>query len=392
MGHQFAEIAFTPAVRAIQSELGSRDGYAAMDSGENYNYVLSENEAAFIGARDSFYMASVGETGWPYVQHRGGPAGFMKVLDEHTLGFADYSGNRQYVSTGNFAGDSRVSLFFMDYPNQRRLKMLGRVRVIGDDEPELLARLEDDDYRARVERGFIIEIEAFDWNCPQHITPRYSETEVEAMLQPLQDELARLRSADTADTDAVLLEAAPQRVPGTAPERDNPDDEVLGSGPVELVISGVRQLTPRVRAYELRAPDGGDLPPVEAGAHLQIPVRLANGELVEKHYSVASNPSRRDIYEIAVLKEEQGRGGSVAVHASFALGRVLRTIPPMNLFALHADDKPALLIAGGIGITPIKAMAQALEARGVPFHLHYAAGLALKCPIVNDSDCNWVTT
>ena len=179
MAHKFAEIAFTPVVRAIQQQEGSRAGYARMDGGEDYNHRLTAREATFIAARDSFYMASVGETGWPYVQHRGGPTGFMKVVDERTIGFADYSGNRQYVSTGNFSSANRVALFFMDYPNRTRLKMLGRVRTVGLDEPELLARLEDDDYPAQVERGFIIEVEGFDWNCPQHITPRYTIDEIE---------------------------------------------------------------------------------------------------------------------------------------------------------------------------------------------------------------------
>jgi ferredoxin-NADP reductase len=141
---------------------------------------------------------------------------------------------------------------------------------------------------------------------------------------------------------------------------------------LELVISGVRQLTPRVRAYELRDPDGGDLPPVTAGAHLQVPVRLASGELTERHYSIASNPARPDAYEIAVLREEEGRGGSRAVHDSFAIGTVLRTGRPENHFPLHEDDTPAVLIAGGIGITAIKPMAQALEARGTAFEMHYA--------------------
>ncbi len=195
MGHQFAAIAFTPSIREIQVAEGSRDGYAGMDEGADYNHRLGEREAAFIGARDSFYMASVSETGWPYVQHRGGPAGFMKVLDERTIGFADYSGNRQYVSTGNFSTDDRVALFFMDYPNRTRLKMLGRVRIVGTEDTETLARLEDPGYRAQVERGFIIEVEAFDWNCPQHITPRFSETEIESMLDNLREENRQLKAA-----------------------------------------------------------------------------------------------------------------------------------------------------------------------------------------------------
>lgn len=198
MAHKFAEIAFTPVVRAIQVEEGSRTGYARMDGGEDYNHQLGDREAIFIAASDSFYMASVGETGWPYVQHRGGPAGFMKVLDERTIGFADYAGNRQYVSTGNFRSDNRVALFFMDYPNRRRLKMLGRVRTVERDEPELLARLEDDDYPAQIERGFIIEVEAFDWNCPQHITPRYTRAEIEIASSALLGRVAELEAEVTA--------------------------------------------------------------------------------------------------------------------------------------------------------------------------------------------------
>ncbi|MFV2033168.1 MAG: pyridoxamine 5'-phosphate oxidase family protein [Gammaproteobacteria bacterium] len=185
MGHRFAEIAFTESVHQVQQELGSRAGYARMEGGEDYNHLLGTREADFIAARDSFYMASVSETGWPYVQHRGGPPGFMRILDEQTIGFADFSGNRQYVSVGNFRKDDRVSLFFMDYPNRTRFKLLGRVRLIGSDEPELLAGLEVNDYRARVERGFVIHVEAFDWNCPQHITPRYTKSDIETLMAPL---------------------------------------------------------------------------------------------------------------------------------------------------------------------------------------------------------------
>jgi uncharacterized protein len=173
MGHKFAEIAFTSAVRALQEAHGSRRSYARMEQGEDYNDVLGDDEAAFIGARDSFYMATVSETGWPYVQHRGGPIGFVRVLDARTLGFADFRGNRQYVTVGNLRTDDRAALFFMDYPSRLRLKLLGRVTLL---EPgsERLAELEIPDYGARVERGFVIRVEAFDWNCSQHITPRFT--------------------------------------------------------------------------------------------------------------------------------------------------------------------------------------------------------------------------
>jgi ferredoxin-NADP reductase/predicted pyridoxine 5'-phosphate oxidase superfamily flavin-nucleotide-binding protein len=363
MAHKFAKIAFTPVVRAIQMEEGSRAGYARMDEGDDYNHQLSGREETFIAARDSFYMASVGETGWPYVQHRGGPAGFMKVLDQSTIGFADYSGNRQYVSTGNFRSDNRVALFFMDYPNRRRLKMLGRVRTIGLDEPELLSRLADDDYPAQVDRGFIIEVEGFDWNCPQHITPRFTETQVVDQLASLQAENRRLNA----------LLAGSENAPLASVNRTQQEElETLGEGPLELVVSGVRQLTPRVRAFELRDPKGGELPLVEPGSHLRVPVRLPSGEMVDRHYSIASNPVRRDIYEIAVLREAAGSGGSAAVHDCYRIGTRLRIDMPGNHFGLHDDERPALLIAGGIGITPIKSMAQTLERRGADFQVHYA--------------------
>ncbi|MCZ6459384.1 MAG: pyridoxamine 5'-phosphate oxidase family protein [Gammaproteobacteria bacterium] len=198
MGHKFAEIAFTKSVREVQQELGSRKGYLSMGAGEDSNHLLGERERDFIRARDSFYMASVSETGWPYVQHRGGPAGFMKVFNERTIGFADFRGNRQYVSVGNLRKDDRVALFFMDYPSRTRLKLLGRVRLVtadsSVDESALLAELEVDDYRARVERGFVIEVEAFDWNCPQHITPRYTQSQIDELIVPLREENRRLKA------------------------------------------------------------------------------------------------------------------------------------------------------------------------------------------------------
>jgi predicted pyridoxine 5'-phosphate oxidase superfamily flavin-nucleotide-binding protein len=194
MGHQFAEIAFTESVREVQEINSSRERYSRMDEGEDHNHILGEREESFIQARDSFYMASVSETGWPYVQHRGGPKGFMRVLDEKTLGFADFTGNRQYVSVGNLRKDNRVSLFFMDYPGRTRLKLLGRVSLLDKEDKELLPRLEVDDYRARVERGFVISVEAFDWNCPMHITPRFTETEIEDRMAELNKENQRLQT------------------------------------------------------------------------------------------------------------------------------------------------------------------------------------------------------
>jgi len=179
MGHKFAEIAFTPGVLRAQERMGSRRGYARLLDGVSHHERLGRSEAAFISARDSFYIASVGETGWPYIQHRGGPKGFLRVLDEQTIGFADFSGNRQYVTVGNIAGDDRVSLFLMDYPNCTRLKILGHAREVGHGEV-VLKRLSIPGYRARVERGLLVTVAAFDWNCPQHITPRYTVEEIQA--------------------------------------------------------------------------------------------------------------------------------------------------------------------------------------------------------------------
>jgi len=193
MGHKFAEIAFTPAVRDMQEKLGSRKAYARADEGPDHHHRLGEAEAGFIAARDSFYLASVGESGWPYIQHRGGPAGFLKVLDERTVGFADFRGNRQYVSLGNLAGNDRVALFLMDYPRRARLKLLGRARAVHrDEDPELIQRLAVPDYKASVERGIVISVEAFDWNCSQHIMPRFTVDDVSAAVAPLHKRIAEL--------------------------------------------------------------------------------------------------------------------------------------------------------------------------------------------------------
>jgi len=194
MGHRFAELAFTRNVKAFQEALGSRRGYARLESGDLSHAALGPREAAYIAERDSFYMASVSETGWPYVQHRGGPAGFVRVLDERTLGFADFAGNRQYVSVGNLSGDDRVSLLFMDYPNRSRLKLLGRAQRIDPGQQELLSGLVLPGYPAQIERGFLIHVEAFDWNCPQHITPRFTLDEIEHATKPLRERVAELEA------------------------------------------------------------------------------------------------------------------------------------------------------------------------------------------------------
>lgn len=195
MARAFAEIAFTPSVKALQEKQGSAGGYAKFLSPDaERGDRLGEREAAFISARDGFYQATVSETGWPYVQFRGGPAGFLKPIDEQTIGYPDYRGNRQYLSAGNLSKDERVALILMDYPNRRRLKIWGRARLIdAAADPDLIERLHDAGYRARPERAVIITIAAFDWNCPQHIPQRMTVEELRPVLAPLHEELARLR-------------------------------------------------------------------------------------------------------------------------------------------------------------------------------------------------------
>jgi hypothetical protein len=194
MTRRFLDITATPKVIEARKALGSFAAYDGPSAGPAAD-LLTEDEAEFIAARDSFYLASGSETGWPYVQHRGGPPGFLKVIDATTLAFADFRGNRQYLSLGNVTADSRVALILMDYPNRRRLKILGRM-VASDlsDDPDLAARLALPNYRARTERAFVIQVEAFDWNCPQHITPRFTMAEIESATTPLRQRLTALEA------------------------------------------------------------------------------------------------------------------------------------------------------------------------------------------------------
>lgn len=192
MAQTFLHTMFGPGSRAMQEAAGSRASYARMETGAGDIDVLTDREIDFILGRDSFYMASVSEGGWPYVQHRGGPIGFLRRIRGNRIGFADYRGNRQYLSAANLAADDRVALFLMDYPNRRRLKLIGHVH--GSDDPADIAALMVPDYGAVPERAFLIDIVGFDWNCPQHITPRFTEAEIERGTQPLLDELARLRA------------------------------------------------------------------------------------------------------------------------------------------------------------------------------------------------------
>ncbi|WP_411079655.1 pyridoxamine 5'-phosphate oxidase family protein [Streptomyces sp. cmx-18-6] len=211
---RYDRLAYTSAVRRVQEEMGSATagGRRLREPVEDAE-PLTDATADFIRGLDGFLFASVGETGWPYIQFRGGPAGFVHVLDEHTLGYLDVRGNRQYITTGNVRGNDRVALFFLDHARQRRLKVFGRATAVpADENPVLAERLDSPRTEGRVEQLVTIQVEAFAWNCPNHITPRFSRHEVSSALAPVHDRLARLEQenaalraelAARADADAV---------------------------------------------------------------------------------------------------------------------------------------------------------------------------------------------
>jgi predicted pyridoxine 5'-phosphate oxidase superfamily flavin-nucleotide-binding protein len=200
MSRRFQELAFTRLVKEHQQKHGSRRQYERMEQSASQGDSLGPAEQDFIQHRDSFYMASVSETGWPYVQHRGGPKGFVRIISPELLGFADLRGNKQYVSLGNLEHDPRVALFFMDYPNQTRLKILGRVEVREHDEKAsaLIESFRPTDKSDIVERVILIHVEGFDWNCPQHITPRYTIDELQEILAPVREKLTTLEAENAA--------------------------------------------------------------------------------------------------------------------------------------------------------------------------------------------------
>jgi len=181
MGRAFAKTMFSDAAKRLQERYGSRAQYRRLAEQGGSGDTLGLMEREFIAARDSFYMASVTADGWPYIQHRGGPKGFLRVLDERTLAFADFAGNKQYITTGNLETNDRVALFLMDYPEQARLKIIGHARWAEGD-AALDAKVRMEGYKAKVERVMVVEVVGFDWNCSQHITPRWTREEIGAVL------------------------------------------------------------------------------------------------------------------------------------------------------------------------------------------------------------------
>ena len=196
MARNYRTTLFNEDIQRLQELHGSRASYAKLDAGaDGAPDLLTAKEIDYIALRDSFYMASVTADGWPYMQHRGGPACFLRHIAGNRIGFADYRGNKQYISTANLMRDDRVSLFLMDYPGRERLKLLGHARSIErEDDPELVASLMPEGYRAVPERAFLIDVIGWEWNCSQHITPRFTEAEISAAIKPMAAELNQLRA------------------------------------------------------------------------------------------------------------------------------------------------------------------------------------------------------
>jgi uncharacterized protein len=193
MARPVSDIAFTPSVKEVQERLGSRESYAQMEENGGWEPTVTPELADFLAERDSFYLGTASAGGQPYIQHRGGPKGFLKVIDERTLGFADFGGNHQYITLGNLAENDRAFLFLMDYAHRRRVKVWGRARVVEND-PDLIQRLSVPGSRGRPERAILFHVEAWDVNCPQHITRRYSEGEVAQLIQGLRDRIDELEN------------------------------------------------------------------------------------------------------------------------------------------------------------------------------------------------------
>lgn len=194
MAKNFASLAFTDTVKAMQEKLGSRAGYARMER-DTYRDGLTQNEVDFITRRDSFYMASIGENNFPYIQHRGGPKGFLKVLDSKRIGFIDFRGNMQYISVGNIATNNNVALIMVDYPTRARLKILAKAELVElKDDPVLYDLLDLNDYKFKPERMMVFNVEAYDWNCPQHITPRYTLEDIEGVFASQREHIKKLEA------------------------------------------------------------------------------------------------------------------------------------------------------------------------------------------------------
>ncbi len=361
MNQNFTQYAFSKTSKDLQERYGSREAYQQMeDSGDRF--ILTWKEIAFFQERDHFYLSTVGKNGWPYVQFRGGPPGFIKVLDEQTIAFADFRGNRQHISDANIIDVGLVAAIFLDYPSQTRLKVWaeGEVRFIEDGDP-IFEKLVIPDYEAKVERAFIMKIKAYDWNCPQHIPQRYTLEEIRrssALLSELAPSLTPPGQSASGATFALPTEDEAKSL-----EEDFFPAEVVS---MRKRAEGITEfaLAPLVADAQV-SPD--------PGAYLEIAVRRANGSLKVNAYSLINGPADKATYNFAVQREASGTGGSEFMHVAPKPGDTLYIRPPENDFPLAAGARHSILIAGGIGVTPILSMARFLKAQGQTFEVHYAA-------------------
>ncbi len=319
-----SDVAFTPTVKGLQERLGSRRNYEETEEDQEWWLDgVTPELAEFIAERDSFYLGTASADGQPYIQHRGGPKGFLKVLDDHTLAFADFSGNRQYISYGNLNDNDKAFIFLMDYTNRKRIKVWGTARVVEDD-PELLEKLTDPSYRGKPERAFIFRLSLWDGNCPQHINPRYTEEQIQEL------------------PECPCCDPNPGRFSGT------------------LEVAEVHNETENVKTFQLSQPDGGKIPfDYLPGQFLTLDIE-PGGKRTRRSYTIASTPTRPECLEITVKREEMGLA-SRYLHDEVKPGSQLRLSAPAGKFTFTGKERDSIvLIAAGVGITPLMSVVRYL--------------------------------
>lgn len=349
MPHPYVKRLFTDPVKKVQEEYGVRELGQQLEDSPVAHDVFAERERTFIETRDSFYMATVNSEGWPYVQHRGGPKGFLRVIDNKTIAFPDFRGNDQYISMGNLRSSNKISLILMDYPNRRRLKILGYCKVVTERENLMqVAELETEGYGYAAHRAMIVTLDSFDWNCPQHIVPRYTQAEIKASFP--QPDISQINLSLPTIQEVEKLDGAfiPAEVTGIGKRAENISEFILHP----LNDSSIM---------------------LDAGSHIRIAVRSHNGQIKTNAYSLINGPEQNAAVHIAILRETDGGGGSRFMHDVPRVGDHLYIQPPKNDFPLVENAEHTILIAGGIGITPILSMARTLSASGDSLEIHYTA-------------------
>ena len=319
-----SDVAFTPTVKGIQDRLGSRRNYEETEQESDWWLdKVTPELAEFVADRDSFYLGTANAEGQPYIQHRGGPKGFLKVLDDRTLAFADFSGNRQYISYGNLNDNDKAFIFLMDYTNRKRIKVWGTAKIVEDD-PELMEKLTDPNYRGKPERAFVFRISLWDGNCPQHINPRYTEEQIQ--------ELPECPCCDP-----------------------NP-----GRFSASLEVAEVIDETENVKTFRLVQPGGGNIPfEYLPGQFLTLDIE-PGGKRTRRSYTIASTPTRPECLEITVKREDMGLV-SRYLHDEVKPGSHLRLSAPAGRFTFTGVERNSIvLIAAGVGITPMMSVVRYL--------------------------------